>query len=214
MALKGYNLGFYYNKNQWLFRHLNIELFYGEILGISGCSGSGKTSLSKILSNYLKPVEGFVEIDEKPFTKKEVQPVQLIYQHPEKAINPKWKMKDVLEESYDPDDTILERFGIRKEWLSRFPIELSGGELQRFCIVRALHPNTKYIIADEMTTMLDAVTQTVIWRELLDVCRERKIGLAIISHEAALLSRLCDRIISLNQRKSYYSIENRIKNIV
>jgi len=199
LALKGTNLGFYYNKNQWLFRNINIELSYGEILGISGYSGSGKTSLSRILSNYIQPVEGFVEIDGKPFTKKEVQPVQLIYQHPEKAINPKWRMKEVLRESYEPDDDILERFGIRKEWLSRYPIELSGGELQRFCIVRALHPKTKYIIADEMTTMLDAINQTSIWRELLNICKERKIGLAVISHEPALLSRLCDRIISLNE---------------
>ncbi len=198
MALRGTNLGFYYNKNEWLFRNLNIELSYGEILGISGYSGSGKTSLSRILANYIEPIEGSVEIDEKRAAKGEAQPIQLIYQHPEKAINPKWKMKEVLEESYEPDDAILERFGIRKEWLSRYPIELSGGELQRFCIVRALHPNTKYIIADEISTMLDAVTQTVIWRELLDICKERKIGVAIISHEAALISRLCDRIISLD----------------
>ena len=198
MALRGTNLGFYYNKNEWLFRNLNIELSYGEILGISGYSGSGKTSLSRILANYIEPIEGSVEIDEKRAAKGEAHPIQLIYQHPEKAINPKWKMKEVLEESYEPDDAILERFGIRKEWLSRYPIELSGGELQRFCIVRALHPNTKYIIADEISTMLDAVTQTVIWRELLDICKERKIGVAIISHEAALISRLCDRIISLD----------------
>lgn len=198
MSLKGYELGFYFKQDEWLFRNLNIELSYGEILGISGYSGSGKTSLSRILANYLAPIEGTVEIDEECFAKNEAQPVQLIFQHPEKAVNPKWRMKDVLKESYEPDDAVLERFGIKKEWLSRYPIELSGGELQRFCIVRALHPNTKYIIADEITTMLDAVTQAAIWSELLNVCQERKIGLAVISHEPALLSRLCDRIISLN----------------
>ena len=198
MSLKGNELGFYFKQDEWLFRNLNIELSYGEILGISGYSGSGKTSLSRILANYLAPIEGTVEIDEKHFAKNEAQPVQLIFQHPEKAVNPKWRMKDVLKESYEPDDAVLDRFGIKKEWLSRYPIELSGGELQRFCIVRALHPNTKYIIADEITTMLDAVTQTAIWSELLNVCQERKIGLAVISHEPALLSRLCDRIISLN----------------
>ena len=198
MSLKGNELGFYFKQDEWLFRNLNIELSYGEILGISGYSGSGKTSLSRILANYLAPIEGTVEIDEKCFAKNEAQPVQLIFQHPEKAVNPKWRMKDVLKESYQPDDAVLDRFGIKKEWLSRYPIELSGGELQRFCIVRALHPNTKYIIADEITTMLDAVTQAAIWSELLNVCQERKIGLAVISHEPALLSRLCDRIISLN----------------
>lgn len=202
MSLLGKNLGFYYEKEKWLFRNVDIELSYGEVLGISGYSGSGKTSLSKVLANYLSPVEGNVLVDGKPLCKGEFQPVQLIYQHPEKAINPKWRMRDVLNESYEPDEEILERFGIKKEWMNRFPIELSGGELQRFCIVRALNPKTKYIIADEMTTMLDAVTQAKIWKELLHICKERKIGIAIISHENALLHRLCDKIISLKQMEN------------
>ncbi len=201
MALTGNDLGFYYHKNEWLFRHVNIEISYGEILGISGYSGSGKTSLAKILSNYLQPIEGNLKVDGRRFPQKDFQPVQLIYQHAEKAVNPKWRMSDVLNESYRPDEQILARFGIKKEWMTRFPIELSGGELQRFCIVRALHPATKYIIADEMTTMLDAITQAEIWSELLSICKERQIGLAIISHEAALLARLCDRVVSLKQLK-------------
>ncbi|SQA14734.1 molybdate transporter ATP-binding protein [Streptobacillus moniliformis] len=52
-------------------------------------------------------------------------------------MNPLWKMKDILKESYKPDKELLELFGIKKEWLDRYPIELSGGELQRFSIVRA-----------------------------------------------------------------------------
>ncbi len=76
-------------------------------------------------------------------------------------------------------------------------MEISGGEMQRFCIVRALNPQTKYIIADEMTTMLDAITQAKIWRQLLRICKERKIGLAIISHETEIISKLCDKVISL-----------------
>lgn len=199
MALTGENLGFYYEKDKWLFRNVNIELAYGEVLGISGYSGCGKTSLSKVLANYMKPIEGNISIDGNPPKKGEFQPVQLIYQHPEKAINPKLKMSEVLKESYEPDDDILNRFGIKKDWMTRFPIELSGGEMQRFCIVRALNPKTRYIIADEMTTMLDAVTQAKIWNELLAVCKERKIGLAIISHESELLSKLCDKIVSLKQ---------------
>ncbi|MCG8484184.1 MAG: ABC transporter ATP-binding protein, partial [Clostridia bacterium] len=79
-------------------------------------------------------------------------------------------------------------------WLKRWPIELSGGELQRFCIVRALNPQTKYIIADEITTMLDAITQAKIWHELLKICRARSLGVIVVSHEKSLLNRLCDRI--------------------
>ncbi len=199
MALIGENLGFYYKRNRWLFRNINFELSPGSILGISGYSGCGKTTFGKILANFLKPVEGTIEVDGHPVVDGRFQPVQMIYQHPEKALNPKWRMRESLLESYTPDPDILAKFGIRDEWLNRFPIEISGGEMQRFCIVRALNPKTKYIIADEMTTMLDAVTQAYIWREMLEICRERNIGMVIVSHESELLAKLCDNIISLKQ---------------
>lgn len=88
-------------------------------------------------------------------------------------MNPLWRMKKILEEAYIPEPELLETFGIREEWMDRYPIELSGGELQRFSIVRALHPQTKYLIADEMTTMLDAITQEFIWRSLLRIVKRR-----------------------------------------
>lgn len=199
MALVAKNVGFYYKKNHWLFRNINFKLSPGEIVGISGYSGCGKTSFGKILANYLEAIEGSILIDEEVVKKNVFQPVQLIYQHPEKALNPKWRMKASLNESYEPSKEILERFGIKQEWLNRFPIEISGGEMQRFCIVRALNPATKYIIADEMTTMLDAVTQAKIWRELIHICKEREIGLVVISHEPELLAKLCDRIVSIEE---------------
>ncbi len=199
MSLEAENLGFYYHKDQWLFRNVNFELSHGVVHGITGYSGCGKTSLSKVLANYLQPVEGRVTVDGKSPVDGVFQPVQLIYQHPEKVLNPKWKMKDLLCESYTPSVEIMERFGIRDEWLNRFPLEISGGEMQRFCIVRALNPNTRYIIADEMTTMLDSVTQAEIWSQLLEICKERKIGLAIISHETELVAKLCDKVLSLKQ---------------
>ena len=63
----------------------------------------------------------------------------------------------------NPIKRCLELLGIDQEWLERWPNELSGGELQRFCVARALGPNTRFLIADEMTTMLDAITQAQIW---------------------------------------------------
>ena len=69
---------------------------------------------------------------EQPFPKKASAPVQLICQHPEKAINPRWRLKQVLEESGKLRPDVLASFGIETAWLDRFPRELSGGELQRF----------------------------------------------------------------------------------
>lgn len=199
MALKAENLGFYYEKKKWIFQNVNLELQRGEILGISGYSGCGKSTLAKLLAHYLMPKVGLVQVDEEPFRYGVYQPVQLVFQHPEKALNPKWRMKKSLYESFVPDSELLDRFGIQEQWMNRFPIEISGGEMQRFCIVRALSPQTKYLIADEMTTMLDAVTQAGIWREVVSVCKERNIGLMVVSHEKDLLSKLCHRILSMER---------------
>jgi peptide/nickel transport system ATP-binding protein len=201
MPLQCENLGFYYNKEQWLFQDVNLAVERGEIFGISGYSGCGKTSLAKILANYLRPTEGRVLIDGVPRNAGGFQRVQMIYQHPEKSMNPKWKMEKVIHESYTPDQDILGRFGIREEWMNRWPIELSGGELQRFSIVRALNPKTEYIIADEITTMLDAVTQAYIWKKLLEIIKKRSIGLIVISHEKVLLESLCDRVFHMLSNK-------------
>lgn len=199
MALKAENLGFYYEKKKWIFQNVNLELQRGEIVGISGYSGCGKSTLAKLLAHYLMPKVGLVQIDEEPFRIGAYQPVQLVFQHPERALNPKWRMKKSLCESFVPDRELLDRFGIQEQWMNRFPIEISGGEMQRFCIVRALAPQTKYLIADEMTTMLDAVTQAGIWRETVSVCKERNIGLMVVSHEKDLLSKLCHRILSMER---------------
>ncbi len=193
MALEVNNLGFYYKKDNWLFRNINFKLNRGEILGIFGYSGCGKTTLAQVLSDYHKPKEGEIIIDGEMHKKGTFKTVQLIHQHPEKVMNPNWKMEDILKESYEPDKEIKELFGIRDEWLTRFPIELSGGELQRFSIVRALHPETKYIIADEMTTMLDSITQANIWKQLITFIKEKSLGLIIISHERDIIKKLCDK---------------------
>ena len=125
-------------------------------------------------------------------------PVQLVLQHPEKAVNPKWRMQKTLHEGWNPDNELLERLGIEKEWLRRWPNELSGGELQRFCVARALGPRTEFLIADEMTTMLDSITQAQIWQVVLDIAKQRDMGILVISHEAPLLDRLCSRIVDIS----------------
>ena len=101
-------------------------------------------------------------------------------------------MSQVLKESWDVTDEDLEEFGIQKSWLNRFPQELSGGELQRFSVLRSLNPNTKFLIADEMTTMLDAITQVQILDSVLKVVKKRKMGFLLVSHDMDLVDTICD----------------------
>lgn len=195
--LKGENLSFKYGKNEIL-KNVNINIKSNEVKGLIGDSGSGKSTLCKILAGYKNTKTGFVTIDNEPIPNKGFNPVQLIFQHPELTVNPKWKMHQVLEESWDVNDEILEEFGIQKSWLQRYPNELSGGELQRFAVLRALNPKTKFLIADEMTTMLDAITQVQIWNLVLDLTKKRNVGLLVVSHDKDLVKRVCDDIIYLN----------------
>ena len=204
MALQVENLGFYYEKDKWIFKDINFELSQGEILGIFGYSGCGKTSLAKVLSDFLQPICGTVLIDGSIHQKNTFRKVQLIYQHPEKIMNPLWRMKEILEESYIPDQKLLDTFGIKQEWMERYPIELSGGELQRFSIIRAFHPKTKYLIADEMTTMLDGITQEFIWKKFLEIVKQRNLGLIVISHEKDIIEKICDKCLYMDTNTIAY----------
>ena len=198
MKLKAENISFKYpSAKEYLLKDINIELDNTKIMGLIGDSGSGKSTLCKILSGYVQKYEGNVLFDGKELPKKGFKPVQLIYQHPEKVMNPKWKMDKVLSESWDVDDETLSEFGIQKTWLTRFPQELSGGELQRFSVVRSLNPETKFLIADEMTTMLDAITQVQILDSVLKIVKKRQMGFLLVSHDMDLVDTICDDKIYL-----------------
>jgi peptide/nickel transport system ATP-binding protein len=96
----------------------------------------------------------------------------------------------------------LDRLGIERAWLDRYPLELSGGELQRFCIARALTPATRFIIADEITAMFDLVTQAQIWEALLAEIAGRGIGLIAITHDRDLGRRVCETSILMEDIKA------------
>jgi peptide/nickel transport system ATP-binding protein len=199
MQLEGKNLGWRYSGGDWLFQDFSIALAPGEVVGLIGPSGSGKTSLGRILAGYTAPMTGEVAVAGRSKREQNYDPVQMIFQHPERAVNPRWKIAKTLTEGWAPDAELLAALGFQEEWLARYPNELSGGELQRCCIARALGPKTKFLIADEMTTMLDAITQAQIWHTVLDIVHARQIGLLVISHDHALVSKICSRTVQFGQ---------------
>ncbi|MCI8510461.1 MAG: ATP-binding cassette domain-containing protein [Lachnospiraceae bacterium] len=175
-----------------------------EHIGLIAPSGFGKTTLLKLLAGYERPDSGEVLLDGRPLAEfEDYCPVQMIWQHPELSVNPRRRLKTVLLEA-DWEKEAKDRariegeLGILDEWKERYPAEVSGGELQRFCIARALGRRTKILLADEITTMLDLVTQGEIWSFLRKELKQREIGLVAVSHSPKLLEKVCSRIVRLD----------------
>ncbi|MGM0826119.1 MAG: ABC transporter ATP-binding protein [Pseudomonadota bacterium] len=178
---------------------VSLSLEAGEWLGLDGVSGAGKSTLGQLLAGHLTPHAGTVTVDGAPLPRRGLRPVQWLPQSPELAVNPRWRVKRILEEAWTPPDTLRDAFGIEPAWMNRFPQALSGGELQRVCVLRALAPGVRYLVADEISSMLDPLTQLDLWQGLRQVADERQFGVLVISHDAALLNRLCPRRLTLSE---------------
>lgn len=200
MRLEARELSFRYdNGNRQILNKMSMTLESTDRLGLIAPSGFGKTTFCKILAGYEDPDSGEVLLDGKPLSAwKGYCPVQMIWQHPELSVNPRWKMGEVLKEGDQVEKRIIDGLGIEPDWLNRYPSELSGGELQRFCIARALGQRTRFLLADEISTMLDLITQSQLWNFLLEEVKNREIGLLAVSHSEVLLERICTKIVRLN----------------
>ena len=202
MRLEAKNVSFRYDRKQpWVLENCSLGIDRGERLALFAPSGYGKTTLALLMAGYLEPNKGEILLDGKRLPKKGVYPVQLIYQHPEKAINPRWRLKRVLEESGEMREDVLDAFGIERAWLDRFPRELSGGELQRFCVARALVSGADFLICDEISTMLDVITQAQIWNVVLEEAEKRNMGILAVTHNRHLANRIADRIYDLSRQE-------------
>lgn len=196
MTLEAKGVSFGYGQGKPVLDRLDFLMESGERVGLYAPSGRGKTTLCKLLAGYEAPREGEILLDGKPLAAyKGYCPVQMVWQHPELALNPRMRMGEALKEGGSIPDRLLEGLGIQEEWKKRYPSELSGGELQRFCLARALGAKTRFLLADEISAMLDLVTQAQIWGFLLREAQERGIGILAVSHSMPLLERVCTRII-------------------
>lgn len=217
-SLQAKGICFGYGGKQVL-RDFNLTIEPGERVALRAPSGTGKTTLCRILAGYLQPASGTVLADGMPLPRRGASLVQLIAQHPERMMDPAIPIRRSLAEATtEPEDAqalasweekgggieggstvpqLLESLGVQREWLERFPSELSGGELQRCCIARALIARPRYLICDEISTMLDAATQAYLWRFLIDHAQANGIGMVLVTHSDALLDHIATRIVEL-----------------
>lgn len=192
---------------------VSIEIDEGETVAIVGESGCGKTTLAKMLMMQIEPTAGEVYFSDKNLTamsRKELRKLrtafQLIPQHPDDAVDPRWNMeqsvseplaiagKMTLEEIADSMDRRIAEVGVGAELKDRYPHEISGGELQRMVIARALTLGPKVIISDEATSMLDVSVQAHIMSVLKQIQEKEKLALIIITHDLGLARAVADRI--------------------
>ena len=153
------------------------------------------------MAGYRKAPAGQVLLDGNPVSSlRGACPDQMVWQHPETAVDPLLRLRKTMEEAGNVETRILEELHIEEAWMERYPSELSGGELQRFCLARALRLETKFLLCDEISAMLDLVTQAQIWDFLIREADRRKLGLLVVSHNDALLEKVCTRIVRMDEK--------------
>lgn len=201
MKLEARGMTFYYpgKRKRPVLQGVSLSIAPGERVGLQAPSGSGKTTLCRLLAGYEKPQRGEILLDGRPLRDyRGVCPVQMVWQHPETVVDPLLRLGDTLSEAGAVEERLAQALHIEQAWRNRYPAELSGGELQRFCIARALRLETRFLLCDEISAMLDLVTQAQIWRFLMEEAARRQLGLLVVSHDSALLQQVCTRVHRLS----------------
>lgn len=190
---------------RYILKDCNLNLSQGEILGIMGESGCGKSTLAKIIGGIENPSSGEVLLngDKYPSNSQKSQFI-LIFQDAFHSVNPHFTVKQVLTEAIpkvteDEILTILEEVGLGKEHLVRRARDLSGGQLQRVCIARALLLRPKVIIFDESLTGLDPIIQGKLLRLLFKLRESHQLSYIFISHDFMLCYAICHRVLIIEQ---------------
>lgn len=204
----------YHSRGSWIVDSVSFHIDRGETVGIMGESGSGKSTIGQIVAGLYAPTDGKLLFDGQelhmPYPGNIRRKIQILFQHPEVSFNPRMKLISSLKEPYmlqkkpfsEPDFfQYMEQFGIYPEHVGRFPSELSGGELQRMALARAMLMEPELLVLDEPTSMLDMVSQAQMIQLLRSLQEKTGISYLFISHDAELAALFCNRIYHLEGGK-------------
>lgn len=197
---------------------INLYVNKGESIGIVGESGSGKSTLAKLIARMIEPTSGSILFrgeDITTFSKKELMfyysQMQMVFQNPLDTFSPKMTIDEYLiqpmlnhalmtrSQALKHLTELMKRVGLDDSFLKKYPGELSGGQLQRVVIARALSLNPQLIIFDECTSALDASIQKKIIDLIVNIEHEELFTSVFITHDLTLACAICDRIYIMNK---------------
>lgn len=217
---KSYGKGFGSNRQQVL-KDINFYIKEGECVGLIGESGSGKSTLSRLILGLEKYESGTLTIEDKSikaWIKENKGKMSVVFQDYTSSANPNFTVKEVileplkaLGEKSDLDDKVknlLEQVGLSTDIIDRYPHELSGGQLQRVCIARAISTKPRFMVLDEAISSLDVSIQTQILELLKRLKEELNMTYLFIAHDLQAVTYLCDRIIFLYKGEIVENINN------
>ena len=195
---------------------VSFSIGAGETLGMVGESGSGKSTIGRTVLRLLRPTSGSVVFqgrDISTLPEKACRPLraqmQMVFQDPWAALNPRMKVRSLMEEPlllhtkmnrserHDFADALSERVHLNADLLSRYPGDLSGGQLQRVCIARAIATSPHLIVLDEPTSSLDLSVRAGILELLSELKEASGAAMLFISHDLGTVRLICDRLVVL-----------------
>ena len=207
-----------YTKGDPVVKNIDIDIHSGQTVAVVGESGSGKSTLARVITGLLPPEKGEIEFNGKKLPpalkmrdRDSLRHLQMIYQMPDVALNPKQRVRNILGRPLNfyfglgnprrekRIAELLEMVELSDKYINRLPGELSGGEKQRVCIARALAAEPKLIICDEITSALDQLVSQGILRLLRRLQEQTGISYLFITHDLATVKAIADRIVVMCQ---------------
>ncbi|MGF1773801.1 dipeptide/oligopeptide/nickel ABC transporter ATP-binding protein [Vibrio wakamikoensis] len=195
-----------FSSYQQVLNGVSITVNEGECVGIVGESGSGKSTLGKVLLGLEIADSGEVVLGQAIEGLPTHKAISVVFQDYNTSVNPRLTVREIINEPLITESIskaqreamlveLLEEVGLKPEMLDRYPHQLSGGQLQRVCIARAIAPNPKFILLDEAVSSLDVSVQVQILDLLQKLKKQRNISYLFITHDIAVASFLCDRLM-------------------
>ena len=197
---------------------VDLSVPRGRTVAVVGESGSGKSTLARVITGLLPPTKGAVMFNGTPLppsiknrSKELLRRVQMIYQMPDTALNPRRRVRDILGRPLEHQMglrgaqrdrrivELLKMIELDERFLDRLPSELSGGQKQRICIARALAVNPELIICDEVTSALDQIVAEEILKLLMRLQKELNVSYLYITHDLATVKAIADQVVVMFQ---------------